>query len=142
MALVATIDFMEDSIFTRIIKGQIPAHRVYEDKNVIGILDIHPIQPGHTLIIPRKQIDHFTDMKEGDFKDLMNAAHKVAKHIKNTLGTERIVLRIEGFDVAHVHVHLVPVNQEHESYREGRLTEEPDHDSLRAMAKKLYIAED
>lgn len=126
-----------DSIFTKIINGEIPAHRIYEDSNCIAILDIHPVQPGHTLVIPKEQVDQFCDMKSGDFATLMKTSHMLAVHLKRALGKTRVVVRIEGFDVPHAHVHLIPVDHEHESYKEGRMSLEPDHDALRIMAQKL-----
>lgn len=128
---------MADSIFTKIINGEIPAHRVYEDDDTIGFLDIHPIQPGHTLIVSKKQIEQFTEMGKNDFQDIMQVSQKFAKHMQAQLGCQRVVLRIEGFDVPHVHVHLIPCNHAHDSFREGRENEEPDHNSLRKMAQKL-----
>lgn len=128
-----------DSIFTKIIRGDIPAHYVYKDDLAVGFLDIHPIQPGHTLIVPKAQVEQFTDMDEPGFSALMRVAHQFSKHMKEVLGCKRVVVRIEGFDIPHTHVHLIPVNEEHESYRAGRFDEEPDHEALAAMAKKLAL---
>jgi histidine triad (HIT) family protein len=128
---------MADTIYTQIINGQIPAHFVYESPGVVGFLDIHPTQPGHTLIVPKIAFAQFTDMKSGDFEDLMMVSHEFAKHMQKILQCKRVVLRIEGFDIDHVHVHLIPCNQEHDSYKEGRGQIEPDHEALRAMALKL-----
>lgn len=128
-----------DSIFTKIINGQIPAHRVYEDKHILGFLDIHPIRPGHTLLVTKKQIDQFTDLTDKEFDQLMSAAHRFAKHMKQTFGCPRVVLRIEGFDVPHVHVHLIPVHHENDSFRANRFQEEPDHEALRNVAQQLRL---
>ena len=128
-----------DTIFTRIIRGEIPAHRVYEDGDFLGFLDIHPIQPGHTLIVTKKQVEQFTELGSKDFENLMSTAREYARHMQKILDCKRVVLRIEGFDVPHVHVHLIPCNHEHDSYREGRDKEEPNHDDLRKMAEKLRV---
>lgn len=131
---------MSDSIFTQIINGEIPAHRVYEDRDIIAFLDIHPIRAGHTLVVPKKQVGSFVDMDDDDFKQLMATAQKIAKHIQGVIGSKRIVLNIDGSDTPdHVHVHLVPINHPDDSYRAGRMDEEPDHDSLRDIAQKLKI---
>jgi histidine triad (HIT) family protein len=131
---------MSDSIFTKIINGEIPAHRIYENRHVLAILDIHPIRAGHTLVIPKKQIGSYLEMDKGDFIELMEASQYIAKHIQEVLGCKIVVLNIDGSDTPdHVHVHLVPINQPEESYREGRMEEDPDHDSLRAMAQKLKL---
>lgn len=126
-----------DSIFTRIIRGEIPAHRVYEDDDYLAFLDIHPIQTGHTLLVTKKQVEQFTDLSERDFKNLMGKAHELAQHMQKVLGCKRVVVRLEGFDVPHVHVHLIPCNHEHDSFRAGRENEEPDHDALRKTTEKL-----
>ena len=132
--------FVMDSIFTKIINGQIPAHYVAQEKDYVAFLDIHPIRPGHTLVVPKKQIGSYIDMSSGDFKDLMGAAQRIAKHIQVTLGCKRVVLNIDGSDTPdHVHIHLVPINNPEDSHREGRMEEEPDHDSLRQMAQRLIL---
>ena len=132
--------FYMDSIFTRIIKGEIPAHYIYQGKEAVALLDIRPIQPGHTLVVPKKQIGSFLEMNPGDFKDLMSTAQMVAQHIQATLGSKRVVLNIDGSDTPdHVHIHLVPINNPEDSHREGRMEEEPDHAALSLMANKLRI---
>ncbi len=126
-----------ETIFTRIINGEIPAHRIYEDDRVIAFLDIHPIADGHTLVVPKKQIEQFTDLDDKDFLYLMEVSQKLARHLKEVLGKQRVTLRIEGFDVPHVHVHLVPVDTEGESYKADRDQIEPDHAALSALAVRL-----
>lgn len=128
-----------DSIFTQILDGRIPAHWIYQDDFCGAFLDIHPIQPGHTLVVPRSPSTSFLDMHSRDFGRLMETCHMIAKELQQKLGCKRIVVRIEGFDVAHTHVHLVPVNNENESYKAGRLNAEPDHNALRTLASKLKI---
>lgn len=130
---------MTDTIFTKIINGEVPAYRVYEDDDVLGILDIHPAQPGHTLMIVKKQVEQFTELDKGDFRQLMEASHKFANHMQKILGCHRVALRIEGFDVPHVHVHLIPCETEHDSYKAGRMDEEPDHAMLRKVADRLAV---
>ena len=131
---------MSDSVFTKIINGEIPAHFIVKEKDFVAFLDIHPIRPGHTLVVPKKQVGSFLEMDGSDFKDLMDVSRKIAKHIKETLGCKQVVLNIDGSDTPdHVHIHLVPINNPEDSHREGRMEEEPDHDSLRAMAQKLKL---
>lgn len=131
-------DVCMDSVFTKIINGEIPGHRIYEDKHVIAILDIHPIRPGHTLVIPKKQIGSFVELKPGEFKDLMEVSQQIAKHIQGILGCKRVVLNIDGSDTPeHMHFHLVPINDPEDSHREGRMEEAPDHEALAKMAQKL-----
>jgi histidine triad (HIT) family protein len=130
---------MQDTIFTKIIKGEIPCHKVYEDDTVIAFLDIHPIQPGHILVVPKVQVEQFTELDEQTYEHLMNVSHTLAKHLQAETHCWRVMLRIEGFDVPHTHVHLVPTNHENDSYNAQRMNAEPDHAALAAMAKKLYF---
>ena len=130
---------MTDSIFTKIIKGEIPCHKVYEDDKTIAFLDIHPIQPGHILVVPKRQIEQFTELDADTYAHLMNVTHVLAKHLQNLTNCWRVTLRIEGYDVPHTHVHLVPTNHENDSYNANRMDIEPDHVALAEMAKKLYL---
>lgn len=104
----------EPSIFTRIIKGELPAHRVYEDDKVIAFLTIQPITDGHTLVVPKKQIDQIWDMDDEDYQYLWLTAKKIAKHISESLHVDRVGVVVKGFEVPHVHIHLIPTN--HDSY--------------------------
>lgn len=126
---------MNPSIFTKIINGEIPAHKIYEDERVIAILDINPVQYGHTLVIPKVQIDHLEDLEEEDYQAVMLAVQRLSQHIKDELQSERICLKVEGFDVPHAHVHLIPCDTAEE------LTEPPeeaDPDELAELAERLY----
>lgn len=130
---------MEDSIFTKIIKGEIPCHKIYEDEQVMAILDIHPIRPGHTLVVPKKQIDHFDDLDETTYQDVFKVVKIISKHIKKILGAKRACLRVEGFDIPHVHIHVIPCNVPDDFYNSDRNNHEPDHSALASMAAKLKI---
>lgn len=101
---------MADSIFTKIIKGEIPAKKIYEDSDTIAFLTIQPIQPGHTLVVPKKQIDHLWDLSDEDYQTLMSTVKKVARRIREVLETSRIGVKVEGLEVPHAHVHLIPFN--------------------------------
>ena len=130
---------MEPSIFTRIINGEIPCHKIYEDAETLAFLDIHPTQPGHTLVVTKRQVEQFTQLSSEEFVHVMETAQKIGKHIQDVLKSSKIVLKIEGFDVPHVHVHLIPCEKEGDSFREGREREEPNHSVLAEMAQKLAI---
>jgi histidine triad (HIT) family protein len=132
---------MQDSIFTKIIKGEIPCHKVYEDDKVLAFLDIHPIQPGHVLVVPKKQVDHFDDLEQADYVAVFGAVKQLATQIKSVTGAARACLRVEGFDVPHAHVHVYPCNNPQDFYaKTDRSKIEPDHEALADMAKKLAIA--
>jgi histidine triad (HIT) family protein len=102
---------MQDSIFTKIIKGEIPCHKVYEDAKTMAFLDIDPLLPGHTLVVPKVQVDQFDDLAADDYQALFHAVQKVARHLKEVLGTKRVILHVLGFDIPHAHVHLLPADE-------------------------------
>ena len=130
---------MNDSIFTKIIKGEIPSYKIYEDDLVYVFLDIHPVQPGHTLAIPKKQIDRLEELDDETYKHLMKIVKKLMVHLRKTLGTERITLKIEGFDVPHAHVHLIPCNEAKDFWNKVRMDSPIDHPALQEMHKKLAL---
>lgn len=100
---------MDESVFTRIIKGEIPCHKIYEDDRVISFLSINPFSRGHTLVIPKNQVDQIWDLDDEDYQYLMSVVKKLGMHIRSTLGCERVGIAVKGFEVPHVHVHLVPL---------------------------------
>lgn len=102
---------MEDSIFSKIIKREIPAHIVHENDDFMAFLDINPVQLGHTLVIPKKQIDYIFDINDEDLSTMMIFAKKVASGIKLATSCKRIGIAVLGFEVPHAHIHLVPLNQ-------------------------------
>jgi len=128
---------MQDSIFTQIIKGQIPCHKIYEDDKTLAFLDIHPIQPGHTLVIPKKQVEFVWDMEDEEYQAVMATAKKVALHMRAVLGTPYIGSQVVGVDVPHAHVHLIPFATAAELRNQPDLNTEPDHAALVELAKKL-----
>ena len=101
--------FMTDSIFTKIINKEIPAHRIYEDDRVIAFLTNHPIIEGHTLVVPKKQVDQIWDMESDDYAYLWQTAKKIALHLRKVLEIERVGVVIKGNEVAHAHIHLIPM---------------------------------
>jgi histidine triad (HIT) family protein len=130
---------MQDSIFTRIVKGEIPAHKVYEDGLVLAFLDIHPAQPGHTLVIPKRQVEFVWDLPDEDYAAVMAAAKKVALTLREVLGMRYVGERIVGIDVPHAHVQLIPFNTAQEFRAAQDMESEPDHAALAAMAERLHI---
>ncbi len=102
---------MQDSIFTKIIKGEIPCHRIYEDERTIAFLTIQPIAPAHTLVIPKKQVDQIWDLDDDDYRNLMDVVRKVGLHLRQVSGKDRVGVTVKGFDVPHVHVHLTPITK-------------------------------
>jgi histidine triad (HIT) family protein len=107
---------MQDSIFTRIIKGEIPCNKIYEDAKTMAFLTIEPWYPGHTLVVPKLQIDKFDDLPAEDYQAVFQTVQKVSKHLRTTLGTDRVIMQVFGFDVPHVHVHLMPASDSQAFY--------------------------
>lgn len=129
---------MEDSIFTKIIRGEIPCYKVYEDDRTLAFLDIHPIQPGHTLVIPKKQIEYVWDLPDEDYRALMATAKQVANRLREVFADKsRVALLVEGLDVAHAHLKLFPFNSDEEFHHQPDQGGEPDYPALAAMAKTL-----
>ena len=98
------------TIFTKIINGELPSHKVAEDDNNIAILDINPNTLGHTLCIPKIQIDKIFDLDNDQFNSLMCFSYKVAKAINKNIKCKRIAISVIGLEVPHVHVHLIPIS--------------------------------
>jgi histidine triad (HIT) family protein len=100
---------MEDSIFTKIIRGEIPCYKVYEDEQVFAMLDIEPLADGHVLVFPKKQVDLLWDLPDEDYQYLMQIAKKLAHKIQAEFNPLRVGVAVEGFGVPHAHIHLVPL---------------------------------
>ncbi len=97
------------SIFTKIIKGEIPSYKVYENEHCLAFLDIQPIHSGHTLVVPKIEVDHFSDLPEPYYSAVFQAAKILSKAIGKATGCPRVGAAIVGFEVPHFHYHLVPL---------------------------------
>jgi histidine triad (HIT) family protein len=128
---------MQDSIFTKIIKGEIPCHKVYEDDKTFAFLDIHPVQPGHTLVIPKNQVEFVWDLAPEDYAAVMETVKKVARRLRDVAGKPYVGEMVVGIDVPHAHVHLIPFSTGSEFRNIPDTSAEPDHAALAEMAKKL-----
>jgi len=128
---------MQDSIFTKIIKGEIPSHKIYEDEHVFAFLDIHPVTRGHTLVIPKKQVEFVWDLDDDEYQHLTTTVKKIALHIRETLQVPYVGEQIIGVDVPHAHVHLVPFTHAIEYHQEADSSAEPDHAALAKVAELL-----
>lgn len=98
------------SIFTKIIKGEIPSYKVAEDEHYYAFLDINPLQKGHTLVVPKQETDYIFDLSDEQLAGLMVFAKKVARAIEKSIPCQRVGVAVLGLDVPHAHVHLVPLN--------------------------------
>ncbi|MDD2961628.1 MAG: HIT family protein [Muribaculaceae bacterium] len=100
------------TIFSRIAAGEIPSFKVAEDEKHFAFLDINPVAKGHTLVIPKKEIDYIFDLSEEDYADLQQFARRVAKAIEQVMPCKRIGVAVMGLEVPHTHIHLIPINKE------------------------------
>lgn len=110
------------SIFTKIINGEIPCYKVHENDNYIAFLDIFPLKKGHTLIVPKKEVDYIFDLDSDTYSGLFDFAKTVAKAIKAEIKCERIGMTVIGLEVPHAHIHLIPINSENDmNFRNEKL---------------------
>ena len=99
------------SIFTKIVLGEISCYKIAEDKSYLAFLDINPNTKGHTLVIPKKEVNKIFDLDKQTYSELMNFSYRVAKALEKTISCERIGMSVIGLEVPHVHVHLLPINK-------------------------------
>ncbi|WP_162127046.1 HIT family protein [Flavobacterium phycosphaerae] len=127
------------SIFTKIINGEIPCYKVAEDEKYIAFLDVNPNAKGHTLCVPKQEIDKIFDMDETLYLGLMQFARKVAKAIEKTVPCKRIGMAVIGLEVPHTHVHLIPLHDMDDMrfQRKVTLTKEDFEALAAAIAQNL-----
>jgi histidine triad (HIT) family protein len=130
----------EPSIFTRIINGEIPSHKVYEDDDTLAFLDIYAVVPGHVLVIPKTEVEFVWDLEQPDYEALMNTIRKVALRLRDVMGAAYVGQKIIGTDVPHAHVHLIPFDEAATLHRANQENAEPDHEALAALAERLHFA--
>lgn len=103
------------SVFSKIIAGEIPCHKVAENEACIAFLDISPLKEGHTLVVPKKEMDDLFDLDDDTYRALLMFAKKVAKALKKAMACKRVSVIVLGFEVPHAHIHLIPINHEGEA---------------------------
>jgi histidine triad (HIT) family protein len=128
---------MQESVFTKIIKGEIPSHKIYEDEQTFAFLDINPVTRGHVLVIPKKQVEFLWDLDDETYQAVMATAKKIALRLRDVLAVPHVGVKVVGTDVPHAHVHLIPFNHSSELHREPDASGEPDHAGLASLAEKL-----
>ena len=122
------------SIFSKIVAGEIPCYKIYEDDTVLAFLDIHPESKGHTLVIPKLEVDKFYDLPDDIYSHLFTVVKKLSKHFDQKLGA-RILIKIVGTDVPHAHVHLTPLDP---NWQHGRTLELSEAD-FKSIQEKLKL---
>lgn len=115
------------SIFSRIAAGEIPSYRIAEDENYYAFFDINPVAEGHTLVIPKKEIDYIFDLDAQTYEGLWNFAGRVAKAIKAAVPCKRVGVAVLGMEVPHTHIHLIPLQSEGDmDFRREKLKLSPE----------------
>jgi histidine triad (HIT) family protein len=127
------------SLFTRIVKGELPSHKVWEDDRHLAFLDITPIQPGHTLVIPKREVPYLFDLSPYEQSSLWEAVRKVEGAIRRATGCLRVCLMVVGWEVPHVHVHLVPTNHVGEFAVPPKIAQTQEQLAATARAIQLEI---
>ena len=120
------------SIFSKIIAGEIPCYKIYEDEKTLAFLDIHPETPGHTLVVPKVEVDKLYDLQMDDYLAVMKTVKKLASRMERVLG-RRTLIKVIGTDVPHAHVHLVSLDPDYQYGQVVEMTEE----EMKEMQKKL-----
>ena len=123
------------SLFTKIIQGEIPCHKIMEDDHHLAFLDIRPLNPGHTLVIPKKETNYIFDLDDQALGNLMNFAKKAAVKIKKVMPCQRIGVMVAGLEVPHTHIHLIPINRIADL--NFALAKTVSNDELAGVAKKI-----
>jgi len=123
------------SIFTKIVNGEIPCHKIWEDDRYFAFLDITPIQPGMTLVVPKQEIDNAFDLDDETYAGLMLAAKKLVPAIKQAAGSAHVAMVIEGLEVPHAHIKLIPISNPHDLAAEN--AKKATDEELKEMAKKI-----
>lgn len=100
------------TIFSRIVSGDIPCYKVYEDDNFLAFLDINPLVIGHTLVVPKREVDYIFDLPADELASMVVFSQKVAKHLGSVIECKRIGVTVMGLEVPHAHIHLIPMNSE------------------------------
>ena len=123
------------TLFTKIIKGEIPCHKIMEDDKYFAFLDIQPINPGHTLVVAKKEVDYIFDLDDPLLAGLILFAKKVAGPIQKAMKCQRVGIIVAGLEVPHAHVHLVPIIKTSDlSFANAKPT---SHDELAKVAEKI-----
>lgn len=127
------------SIFTRIVQGEIPCHKVAENKDFLAFLDIAPVKAGHTLVVPKMEVDRFFDLPEDLLRNIMPFAQEVAARIEKVFPCDRVGVSVVGLEVPHAHVHLIPIDRLSDmDFARPKL--EFTQEELAAMAEQLRNA--
>ncbi len=127
------------TLFSKIVAGEIPSHKVYEDEDHFAFLDINPLHAGHTLVIPKQEVDYLFDLEGNAYTALWNAVRVVEAAVRKATGCARVIVNVQGYEIAHAHVHLIPTNRL-EDYVMPPRRGSSDPDDLATMAARIRDA--
>lgn len=127
------------SIFSRIVAGEIPCHKIAEDEEFFAFLDINPVATGHTLVIPKKEVDYIFDLEDPLLGRMMAFAKRVARAQEIAIPCKRVGMAVMGLEVPHAHIHLIPITKEADMYFGGKKMQVA-HDVLADIAVKIKKA--
>ena len=102
------------TIFSRIIAGEIPCYKVAEDDRHFAFLDINPLTKGHTLVVPKREVDYIFDLDDDELQQMIVFAKRIARKIKSKIECKKVAMVVLGLEVAHAHIHLIPINNEND----------------------------
>ena len=125
------------SIFSKIIAGEVPSYRIYEDERTYAFLDIDQRERGHVLVVPKVEVDKIYDLEEADYQALMASVKKLSRHMEDVLGV-RILWKVIGTDVPHAHVHLLPYDENWDAKSAQEVVSLPDGD-MEALRAKIAL---
>jgi histidine triad (HIT) family protein len=128
---------MTDSIFTKIIKGELPSDKVYEDDKTIAIIPLYPTTRAHVLVIPKVQVDQFMDLDDGYYQATWDTVKRVAANIREVINPARVGIKVEGTEVPHAHVHVLAFDTAAEFVKAPDTSRPPDLQKNKEMAQKL-----
>lgn len=130
---------MQETIFTKIIRGEIPSYKIYEDDKTFAFLDINPIQPGHVLVVPKNPKEFLWDLDGDDYQAVMATVQKIGQKIRQELKPKYVGVEVLGMDVPHAHVHVIPFNTKDEFRHIPDPNNAPSEGAMAEMAKKLSM---
>ena len=126
------------TIFTRIVRGEIPSYKVAEDERFFAFLDINPLTQGHTLVVPKQETDYLFDLDDRTLADMIVFAKRIARKLKEKIECKRVAVVVLGLEVPHAHIHLIPIQDEKDvDFRKEKLKLSPDE--FRAIADTISL---
>lgn len=129
------------TVFSRIIDGELPARFVYTDEQCVAFLSINPLRPGHTLVVPRKEVDHWIDLDADTWRHITTVAQHLGTALQHAFQPAKVGAMLAGLEVPHVHIHLVPINDVHD-LDFANADPDPDQDALDEVAERIRAAVD